>query len=408
MIRQFLQRKIVRDASWYTVANAIVQISSLIGVLFVSRYLGPTNLGLYAFVQNVTAVFVTVLASMDIYANWHIVSNTEKEKELSIYTYQKLYIAIMLCIILGVFSFLFLPRDVSILTLSLCIPILTSVFSSYIFIAQHKSNARLVAVGIGASALLLLILKLGAVFAGSSLQYFVIINSLDGILLTLLCVLAYKKQEGQAFFRYKPKKQDFIHLAQGSFFPLLYLLFWFVVVRLDQFLVPLYFNAFSLGVYSSAVKVIEMTNVIIVIMQALIIPRIVQINNPETGLRSMHIAIALYLCAGLGTAVAIFVLAPFVVEILFGQDFIQTVSILRVYAWSIPGLFVSYLFSVVFMSQKNFKLLALHAAFFAIVTSTLLMFVFIKKGIVATASVSIIVYTASACVYYILWRYKKY
>ena len=407
MIKKLLERNIVKEAVWYTSANAVVQICSLLGVLFVSRYLGPTNLGIYSFVQNFIAAFLTVLTSMDIYANWHIVQSKDRIKELTKYTYQKAVLSVPLIIILLSTSFIFLPKDIFHLTLVLCLPIITSIFSSYIFSAQEQKKAILVSLGMVLSSIVLLVLKIIAVQNNANLSVFVIINSIDGIVLTTICVAHYIKDYKKIDFKYLLKIEDFKSLIKNSALPFVYLLFWFLVIRADQFIVPLYYNAYTLGVYSSAVKVIEMTNVIIIILQALIVPRITHINNPNTGIKNMHRTIVAYVLVGLATSLVIYVLAPIIVPILFGEKFVDSVAILKFYAWSVPGLFVSYLFSVVFMSKKNYKWLALHAMFFGVLNVFLLYALTLHIGINGVATLSVFMYSLSALAYYALWRLKN-
>lgn len=411
MIRRFLQRKIVQDSVLYAVANGVVQVCSLVGVLFVSRYLGPTNLGLYSFVQNYIAGFMTVFAGIDMYANWYIVKSANSSRALVHYIRQKIVITIPLILLLILVSFFFLPKDVLIFLPFLLVPIITSIFSSSVFVLQYQNKTKLIAIGMIVSALLILILKVVAVSLKQSLLVFVAINSIDGMLLTFLCcyyIFFYTKKNSPSIVNAENKKQSLglRTLLFSSGYSIVYICFWYIVTRADQFVIPAYFNAYSLGIYGAAVKVIEMTNVLIVILQGIVLPRMAFIQAETGTTKRMHMTLGLYVAVGFAAALSIQIFAPLAVSILFGPAFVETVDILRVYAWSIPGLFVSYLFTVVAMANSTVKTLAVQSVCIAILTVCSLLFALTFNNIYAIAWVSVIMYSISAISLYILWKKK--
>jgi O-antigen/teichoic acid export membrane protein len=404
MLKKLLQRKVVQDSMLYTIANVVVQLSSLVGVLFVSRYLGPTNLGIYSFVQNYIAGFLTILSGLDMYANWRIAKEDDWQSALRLYIRQKIAIVLPFLAIGGILSYNLLPADIVRFIPFLCIPVITSIFASSVFVVQYQNKTKIVTLGMIGSSLLLLVLKIIAVISGQSLVVFVAINSLDGILLIALC--SYCIFTGATSKSVK-KSLALPQLLLAAKYSIVYIVFWFIVTRADQFFVPAYFDAYSLGIYSSAVKVIEMTNVLLAVMQGVILPRMAYIQSEEGTTRRMHLTLAMYIGVSLCAAISIQILAPLAVHILFGPQFAGTVDILRVYAWSIPGLFVSYLFTVVAMSNNTVKILAFHSILIAAITVPTLLYVVSLQNILAIAWVSVIIYTISAMTLYFLWR-KKY
>jgi O-antigen/teichoic acid export membrane protein len=402
-MKELLQKRIFKDAFLYSITNVVVQASSLLGVLFVSRYLGPTNLGLYSFVQNYIAAFVTILSGIDIYAHWHIVQAKNQYSEMVLYTKQKAVLTSIVIVVFVALSYFTLPSDIFALSLLLIIPLCTSIFSAYIFVLQYQNKTKLITTAMMASAILILGLKLLAVVCSLSLSYFVAINSLDGILLAILCVLALSNSKPE-YTKQKLQLSGFRTLLTVSFFPIIYICSWFVVTRVDQFFVPLYFNAYTLGTYSAAVKVIEMTNVLIVIMQSLIIPRVLSLQDPARDSKRTHLSVYIYGGLGVATSGLITIFAPLITHILFGLEYTDTIAILRVYAWSIPGLFVNYLFVVIALSKKSYKLLAGVSISLAVVATTLSWYAAESGNVLLVASVSVLVYTISACTLYITWR----
>ena len=403
-------KAIFSETVWYTIANFYVQITSLLRVIFVSRYLGPTNIGIYSFVQNYIAVFVTVITAIDIYINWEIVSKENKKQELIRFTKIKAYITAPLLFFLIIFANIFLPKDVFLLTLILCLPLCTSVFSGFVFLAQYNKLAKLYSIGLILSSSILLLFKVLAITNNADLRMFIFINSLDGLLLATLCTVyllsGYYKNSKENLNNSKITFKDIFETLKSSRWTFSYIVLWFFVLKADQFFVPVYFNAESLGLYASSVKVVEMANILIVIMQAVLIPRIAKISNVENiaSRKILHKVMWVYLSIGLISALFVSFFSDLIIYFLFGTSFSGTAEILRVYAWSIPPLFVSYLFSIIFMHRKNFKLLAAQAFFVCFLNVTLLYAISSYRNIYYLAYVSVFVYSISAFVYYLLWR----
>ena len=404
IIQKIKRKRVVRDAFWYTLANIVMQLSSLLGVLFVSRYLGPVNVGLYSFIQNYIAIFTTFLVALDTYAQWSLVKENDPISALYKYIKIKTIVTVFIIFVLVGISVFVLPPDLLQYLFIMLIPFFTSIFAPFIFVLQYQNQSKRVAIGMILSSIFLVMGKIGAVFAEAPLSVFILINSLDGIVLTILCVYYVSSQNKTV--TQKIRVSDFINLGKNAVYPLIYLCTWYIVIKADQFFVPLYFDARSLGIYSSAVKVVEMSNVLVVIAQSLIIPRMVQISHPETDTKKMHYTILLYLGLGACATMMIELFAPLAVKILFGPQFTETTAVLRVYALSIPGLFVSYLFVAVALSKQNFKNLSIFSSVLTIITLGLLYFASRLDSLLAFAYVSVFIYTAGAFVSYVLWRNK--
>lgn len=404
MLQNFLKRRIVKDAFLYSVSQFLIQLSSLLGILLVSRYLGPTNLGVYSFAQNYLAAFITVVSGMDIYANWSCVQGEKYYESLTKYTKIKASIMFVIIFFFLVFSFLSLPKAIFVYSLLLVLPMVTSIFSSYVFVLQYKNKSELLAKVTTISALVLLVAKVLAVYVQAPLYIFIAINSLDG---GFVCAVSY-------FYIFRNNKnnnydtsvsfEDYKKIAAVSILPVIYVVTWFVLVRIDQFLIPAYFSAYSLGIYSAAVKVTEMTNVLIVILQSLIVPRVFLLQSPEKDMKRTHLSLLVYVTLGVLSAGLICVFAPRIVTMLFGKEYAEAVPLLRVYAWTIPGLFASYFFGVIAMSKQTYKELALVSSILAVFSVLLSLLAATFGSVLLVALVSVIVYNFSACIFYVSWR----
>ena len=111
-----------------------------------------------------------------------------------------------------------------------------------------------------------------------------------------------------------------------------------------------------------------------------------------------------YLYAGVFVALFLFIGAPFFVYVVYGNRFLESINVLRVYAFSVPGLFVSYYYMALFGAYEERKAPALGALFAAILTILLVYICTTSIGVYGTAFASVISYTLSAFFFYFLYR----
>jgi O-antigen/teichoic acid export membrane protein len=179
---------------------------------------------------------------------------------------------------------------------------------------------------------------------------------------------------------------------------------WYVVIRVDQFFVPLFFDTRTLGLYASAVKIVETSNVLIVIMQAVVTPRILSLQQADTDTRRVNITTLAYVICGICAMIGTVICAPWIVSLLFGTRFSDATPILQVYALSIPGLFVTYLFTTIALSKGSYKPIAILSTGVAIVVLLMTYVAAYMGSIQMVAAVSVITYTSVGYILYILWR----
>ena len=98
-VRTILSLSMAREMFLYGVANTIGYISSFIAVFFVARYLGPSNLGLYSFVQNYSALYITIVGGADYYYSWSIARAEDKFASMREYIKHKFFLASFLTLI---------------------------------------------------------------------------------------------------------------------------------------------------------------------------------------------------------------------------------------------------------------------------------------------------------------------
>ena len=410
-MRKIFSLAAFRELSWHSMSQFYGQMLSFLGVMLVSRYLGPVNLGLYSFVQNYINIFFTVLTGMDFYFTWQLARSHEVAKTIYNYIAAKFVIG-LLAIIFGVtISWMLLPRDVAILSTFMFVPLIFSALTPFWLYALREKMAKQAAIIFSIAATFIFLSKVFIVIAGGSLAMFVLVSSVDIIVIhTLMCFYFLHKKywRDQAGANLRTSFREISGLLKFSSVSIVYVFLWQIVMRADQLMLPAIKGAYELGIYAAAVKVSEVPNILVSLLGMVVFSRMINIvdSSAEHEKKQTKRIMNVHILAGLASSFFIIIFAPLLVSIIFGGKFLDSVPVLRIYAMSIPGLFVTYYFVAVFAAKEMQKVLAWHALVIGAFTIILLYILTIGFGTLGTAFASVITYSLSAFSLYYLWLRK--
>jgi O-antigen/teichoic acid export membrane protein len=167
-------------------------------------------------------------------------------------------------------------------------------------------------------------------------------------------------------------------------------------------------NAYSLGIYAAAVKVAEIPNVLAGILYLTMIGRMVPLIKSDSSHahKNLRRVFYIYLLIGIFMSIMIVALAPFMIKVIYGQKFIESLPVLQVYALSIPGIYLTYFFFSLFGAIDKHKIQAI--VFLASVILNVLLVVFLTPiyGLIGAAIATAVTYTLAGFCFYIYWRRK--
>ncbi len=403
--KNFFGVKIFQDLSWYTLGQIIVQGVAFFSAVIVSRYLGPINLGLYSFVQNYVGTILTVIGGTDFYFTWKIAKSGNYYRDVVECFAYKLYLYIVLACIGVVSALVVLPSDVAFMVSIMLVPVFIQSLNAFSFYVLATNRAKLMATTQVLSAILLLGIKVGLVYLKAPLYAFVIVSSVDlilsGIIFTFYFMRFSEWREALKEYTFPPfiKVFSFMYSIRLS---IIALIFWQLLQRIDQLILATFSNAYTLGIYSAAVKVAEVPNFLAGILSAALISRMAYVatNNDEDSKRKLKKIMLSYFVIGTGIALTIVLFAPLAVHVLYGIKFIDSVSVLRAYALSIPGMFMNYFFLGMYgAKERQHNQIGIFGT--AVGINIVLVYVLTPVfGLVGTAYATVISYTVAALGFY--------
>lgn len=404
--------KILKEISWYTIGQTIVQGVALFSAIIVSRYLGPVNLGLYSFVQNYVGTILTAIGGTDFYFTWKIARSDNYMRDVFECFGFKLYLYITLACIGIISAWIVLPHDLAIMVSIMLVPVFMQSLNSFSFYVLATNKAKLMALSQIVSSIVLLILKLVLVYCKAPLYMFVIVSAIDLVLIGVLFSLY--------FFRFPEWRKAFIEYSLPPFariFSFLYtirlsilaVICWQLLQRIDQLILATFSSAYTLGIYSAAVKVAEVPNFLAGILSAALVSRMAYVatNHDSESKRKLIKIMSSYFIIGTGIACAIALFAPIIIKLLYGAKFQDSVTVLRAYALSIPGMYMNYFFLGMYGARdKQHDQIGIFAL--AVITNVILVYVLTPIfGLTGTAYATVSAYSVAAIGSYILLRNKN-
>lgn len=399
----------LREMGWYTLSNFVSQGLSFLSILFISRYLGPTNLGLYSFVQNYTLTVLTVLSGSDFYFSWAIARSEDFAKDIKKFIIYRLHISILLSMLGILAAVIILPKDVAIMCSIMLMPVFLNSFAIFHFYSLTKKRAKLVASLQILSTTIIVLSKVSLVLLQAPLIYFIYVSAVEITILSLVYLIFYLREKDliRDIWKIKaPKVSDTFKFIFSIKMNILVIFLWQLLLRADQLILAKVTNAYTLGIYASAVKIAEVPNFLAGILYLTMISRMVPLiksdsSHSHTRLRRVFY---MYLLVGCLMSIVVIIFAPIAVKIIYGTRFLEAIPVLQVYAISIPGVYLTFFFFSLFGAIDKHRVQAL-IFFLAVMLNITLVFVLTPIfGLVGTASATAITYTLAGGLFYLYWR----
>lgn len=394
-------RRYFSNTSWMLAEQILRLIAGLLVGVWVARYLGPEQYGLFSYALAFVAIFGSI-AKLGL--NGIIVRNLVHEpNKRDVYLGTAFWLKFFGSVItIGIVAFatLFTSND---RTTNLYIFIIASgiVFQSFEvidFYFQSKVLSKFVSLCNMLQLLVSSLLKICFVLMGAGLFWFVVVSLVDQVLLSVSLFFAYRYQKLGNFYRHfdfmtaKTILKDSWPLIISSFVVMVYM-------RIDQIMIKEMLGDREVGFYSAAVRLSEVWYFIPMVITTSFFPAIVSAKKVskelyQTRLQRLYSAMV---WLAIGIAFLMTFLSDRVVVFLYGEFFQEAAGVLMIHIWA--GVFVSL--GVVsgkwFLSENLQKISTINTVTGALANVLLNLILIPKYGISGAAISTLLSYSIAAC-----------
>lgn len=369
--------KIIRNIGWLSIDNFLRLGVSLIVGVWVARYFGPEKFGLWSYVLAFISLFGSLATlGLDSVVIREIVKNPLKR---NIYVGTSFFImgstAILLLFIIPITGLIVRGNDriflylVAIVSSGLLFKSLNSI--DFYFQSRVLSKYTVIAKNIG--FLVSSIGKVILILSDSSIIMFAFANVFEFVITGCVLIWFYLKNNesiGRWRFDFDISKS----LLSDSWPLILSGIIVMVYMRIDQIMLGSLLGDVSVGLYSAAVRISEIAYFIPIAIASSVYPSLIKAKETNNKLYKSRLKKLYSLMVLLSALIGIvtYFLAPFIIKILFGIEYIDSIGVLRIHIWAAIFVFIGVANNKTYMIIENYSKVFLFTSTFGAISNIVL------------------------------------
>jgi O-antigen/teichoic acid export membrane protein len=395
-------KKYLANTSWLFIERIVRIVVSFVVTIFVVRYLGPKEFGLYSYALSFFWLFGSLSTlGLEAITTREIVKYPDKKDEIN-GTVFFLRLAGSVSAIIIIAATLFLTGEetyTAILILILSGSFLFQSFSVIEYYFRGIVKAKYNAYALSVSVILSSALKVIFILIKAPLIYFVYAVVFEYAALAVGLILVYQHYK-LSIFDWKYSKYIASSLLKDSWPLMLSGLVVMVYMRIDQIMIKNMINEEAVGYYSAAVRLCEAWYFIPVTLCNSIFPAIVNAKNvsEEFYNNRMQKLYDILTWMAIGIAIPVTIFSDQIIQLLFGNEFSPAAPVLTIYIWAGVAVFLGVASSQ-YLINENLTKLSFFRTLVGMILNVVLNLVLIPiYGIIGSAVATLISYSVVAFV----------
>jgi O-antigen/teichoic acid export membrane protein len=358
-------KKYAMNTSWILIGKFSTMAISFIATLYIARDLGPTNFGELSYAVSFTGLFSFIAAfGIDAVLYRDLIKYPElRARLIGTALVIKFCTGIIAAFAAIASAILFSPKDVSfilvfILSASFFFTAFNIITSEFGAIVRNK-GISIISIGV---TLILNIAKIVTIILGGGVIYLALILLAEAVLSALAYMTLHRITFGSV---------SELSFDKGLAKSLIYDAWPFILssacaviyTRIDQVMLKNIIDSTAVGLYDSAVRLTEVWYFIPAVLAgslfpALVLSRLHSLDNYKKR------SIALFgLVTVIATIICLFIyfLSSPIIRIVYGEDFLGAVPILRIYIWALLPVFVISIANQILLTENARSILFVSA-----------------------------------------------
>ncbi|MEK7202915.1 MAG: flippase [Patescibacteria group bacterium] len=356
-------QKYFRNMGWMFAGKIFTLILSFFVSIYMARNLGVENFGTLNFVisfASIAGISIFTINSILLRKLNHEPENTEKILGSAFII--NIINALLTIITATVASLIFANNQTTtILVFSFSTFAIFQTFSGTIdpYFQAHAKIKKVTQANI-ITSIISAIVKIGLISFNVNIIYLLLSYVFDHFIAAISYIYIYQKYIGK-IFNWKIDKNTIKNFIVNSWPFTISAIATSIYIRADQIFLKLLLGSKAVGSYVVAVRFSEVWFIIPAVICASLLPAILnaQKTNQEIFFFRSKKMYSLLFYSSLLICAFIFISAPFIIKTLYGTDYIQSISLLRIYVWSIIGVFISTALQQFLLAQNKFKTILL-------------------------------------------------
>ena len=372
--------------------------------VWIARYLGPEQFGLLSYAQSLILLFagIATLGLDGIVVRELVKDETQREVLLGTAFGLKLIGAILIFPILAV-AVQFSSNDdkTNLLVFIIATATIIQSFDVIDFYYQSKVLSKYIALSNAVSLVLSSIFKVALILNDAPLFAFAIMVAFDAVVLAIGLIVCYVKTSGLRLFNWCFELQVAKDLLKDSWPLILGSIAASIYMQIDQVMIKEMMDSKSVGYYAVSAKLSGLWLFITIVVTKSLLPSIISAKAMSEDvylfriqyLYSILVKIAFFIC------VIVTFFSTEIIELLYGDQYLESIPILIIYVWSIMFVYLSNASTSYFLAE-NMQLHACMRLIFGAIINVVLNIYWIEHyGLVGAAYATLISYAFASYFY---------
>ncbi len=394
-------QKYSKNTAWVFLGRIFGLALSFFVSIYMARHLGVENFGTLNFIMSFVSIAGTSFFVIDSILIKKLNHNPEEKNEI-------LGTALIIKIINGlltvttatIISWIFSNNKTTVYMVmafsTFTIFQSFSVIDSYFQAHAKVKNVSLINM---VTSIVSAIVKIFIISLNGNVLYLLLSYVFDWFISAIGYIYLYKKYVGN-IFHWKIKKQLFKNFIMNSWPFSVSALATSIYIRIDQVFLKYFLGSKSVGLYVVAVRFSEVWFFISGAICVSLLPAILNAHKTsyETFLSRSKKLYSLLFYSAIIICIFIFISAPSIIKVFYGSEYTPSITLMRIYVWSIIGSFISTGLQQFLLAENKLKNILL-INLIGMILSISLNLIFIPiYGAIGAAFVNIVSYTLPAII----------
>ena len=375
-------RRYAVNTTWLMAEQILRIIAGILVGIWVARYLGPEQFGIFSYVLAFTTIFGGIAKlGLDGILVCELI---HQPKLQNTYMGTAFWLKVIGAVMVTVFMACIVPFTSNDATTNLYIFIIAGGlffqgFEVVEFYFQSQVLAKLISICKVIQLIFSSIIKVYLVLIQADLFWFVCVTSLDMFSLAFSYFIAYRIKGNASFFKCfdveiaKKLLKDSWMLVFSSMVVMIYM-------RIDQIMIKEMLGDYEVGIYSAAVKLSEAFYFIPVLLSASVFPAIINARKESAALyqKRMQRLYTFLIWLAIIVALPITLLSEWLIMLLFGEAYLPAGQVLMIHIWAAVFVFMGVAFSK-YLLAENLQKIAFQRTLLGAIANVCLNFILIPK-----------------------------
>lgn len=348
---RYSRRNVLGSASWATLQQFVTLGATAVSGIVLARVLPVGDFGVFSYTTTLASMGMAIMAAgLSTLAVKYLAENANSQRAgmTALVLIREFFAVVAYLILLAVSITSGNSETVGLTALSLCVLFARAFDATEFWFQSRVESQKTAPVRIGV-VLAFLVGRIAFALAGAELIVFVVLYVLESVVVSAGLLLRYLcDRDSQGFGQ--PRFEVARELLGKSWILLLAGIAAQVNSRGDVIVIQALLGSEEVGIYSAAARFSELFYFLPVVFMTATFPGLLATRR-KFGEHSQRYRAALQKSydmscwVGIGIASAVFVLGPFVIDLVYGDRYSEAGSILQIHVLALPFVFMAAVFS---------------------------------------------------------------